>query len=522
MKNKVYLLFSILIFLVSFGLRFSIQETPFWVDEFSTAQEAKLILTHGLNVFTQNETLFETHNITTHFITAFSFMLLGIGEWQARVALMLIGSLTSVLLYLLAKKLTNNSTAIAASLLYTFSYLQITWARQARGYVLQQLLVLTTLFLYQSLIEKFSKLKLALFVVTAGFGMLTHATYLLVLIALAMHYSIFNRKHLIKVVTHPLAFLILLCIVALSGYTGQLITIATWISKLASTHPNNFSYYHSFLWREQTVTAVLALLGGLLLFVTEKNKKTALLLMLPISIYLLFVSFFFAPYVSRYLLAIFPLLYIAAGTTISQVAKLISKPQAAVWSLLISFFIIANGDTFVIKPKAFYSVNHDMREIALIDYNQVYAIIKNKADLEHGTTAIIDTWPDRMKWYLGENSGHFYTFRWLNSPGLVNGLSKSTDYVVNENQEKYIPLSGVKPIKFVGELSDLTEAMRKHPTGFIWIDDASLPEDVITYVTKNMHLELYLDHYSLDDNPYSIWPGYLYSWGFETPNPDLK
>lgn len=182
-------------------------------------------------------------------------------------------------------------------------------------------------------------------------------------------------------------------------------------------------------------------------------------------------------------------------------------------------FIVINGDTFVLKPKAYYSVNHDMREIALIDYHKVYAIINTKRATEKNPVAIVDTWPDRSKWYLGDNIGNYYIFRWSNEEGTVNGLTKNTIFKVNTQNEKYLELSGTPPIKVVVELSDLHRAMSKYSKGFIWIDDASMPADVIQYVERNFFAELYLDHYPLDDNPYSIWPGALYSWGFVTENP---
>jgi len=161
-----------------------------------------------------------------------------------------------------------------------------------------------------------------------------------------------------------------------------------------------------------------------------------------------------------------------------------------------------------------------MREIAIIDYDVIYGIIKSKGELEAGKTAVIDTWPDRLKWNLGENKDNFYTFRWIDSPGTTNGLSMSTHYEVNNFDEKIITSTGIPPFKLIGELSDLEKAMNKYEYGFIWIDGSSLPLDVQNYAKTNFHKELYLESYlpELLENPYSIWPGTLYSWGFDTPN----
>ena len=100
-------------------------------------------------------------------------------------------------------------------------------------------------------------------------------------------------------------------------------------------------------------------------------------------------------------------------------------------------------------------------------------------------------------------------------------MHRRTNYLINNLGEKYIPNAGHQQIRYIGEISDLQLAMSKYPKGFIWIDDTSLPADVINYAQENFKEELYLESYppELLENPYSIWPGTLYSWGFETENP---
>jgi hypothetical protein len=516
MKNTIVKIIAL--FLLAGAFRISFNNNFFWVDEFSTATQAQLLLEHGSDIFNQSSNYFEAHNITTHLITAGSFFLFGFGEWQAKLPMMLLGSFIPVLIYIFAKKIFNKNTALVASLLSIFSYWQITWSRQARGYVLQQLLVLLTLLCYQLLLKKFSKPRLFFLITVSLFGLLTHTTYILILLALGVHFILFNREKVMGVVTKPLFLISAAFLLLLASYTGQLSIITDNLKILIGYHPNNLAYYHSFLWREQTIISLLAFLGTLLIFFKKKKYSLGSLLLLPVILYLFFVSFLFAPYVSRYLLPIFPLLIVLSGMAVSEIAALISKKQQLLISAMIVLFIVINGDKFTIKPKAFYSVNHDMREIALINYDQVYGIIESKGELEKGKTAVVDTWPDRIKWYLGENQDYFYTFRWLDEPGTVNGLEKKTPFELNKEGEKYIPKTGRPPVKLIGELLDLELAMAKYQQGFIWIDDSSLPADVISYVKENFYKELYLDHYPLDDNPYSIWPGTLYSWGFEANN----
>src|SRR5207244_660308 len=103
-------------------------------------------------------TPFEKHNITTHFLIAGSFKLFGFTEFSARLPFALIGSLIPLVVFLLTQLFTDNITGIAAALFATFSYFEITWSRQARGYVLIQLLILlTTLFYFKMLQDKKQK-----------------------------------------------------------------------------------------------------------------------------------------------------------------------------------------------------------------------------------------------------------------------------------------------------------------------------------------------------------------------------
>jgi hypothetical protein len=181
--------------------------------------------------------------------------------------------------------------------------------------------------------------------------------------------------------------------------------------------------------------------------------------------------------------------------------------------VLLTIIIIINGNKFVTKPKSFYSVNHDMREIALVDYNQIYGLITDKIKTTTDKVAVIDTWHDRARWYMGNNYDGLYLFTWLHTDQYENGMALRTDYKVNDNNEKY--LAGLENFRVVGEVSDLQKAMNEYPKGFIYIDDTSLPSDVIEFAKSNLHKEMFTDHYTLDEDPYSIWPATLYSWGFD-------
>ncbi len=506
-------------FFVSFAYRiFGLWNNhPFWVDEFSSVAQAKLLLQYGLQVFTDKTLLFDAHNITTHFLIATSFKLFGMSEFTARLPNAFLGAIVPVAVFLVAKKIFGKNIALSAMILTSFSYFEIVWSRQARSYIGMQLLILLTIYFYLFILEKKQKIHYYIyFSICVILGILTHYLYFLFVLAIPLHVILFYKKLISWKKILPIIVVFLSAVIFFS------ISRAIEYFKDNLVIVNNLWYYHSFLWREYGLVTFLAVIGLMMGFLEQPKKM--ILLFFHIGFHLLFIVFLFPPYVSRYLLPIFPYLFIGMSYTIVRIAELISSnvtsilPQKynkvsspLIISLIISFAILANGYKFVNKPKQFYSVNHDFREIALIDYNQVYNLIKTKGRLHEGKTAVVDTWDARLYWYLGRNFKGRHIFRWQNEKGTVNGLSKQSDFIYNKEGEKVVPTD--REERFIGELSDLKKTLKKYPRGFIFIDDASLPADVLEYVEKNFKKELYIDHYPLDDNPYSIWPATLYSWG---------
>lgn len=514
-KKKLFVfLFVITIFTVSllFRLRGLISiNPPFWVDEIFTASQANVILKYGLNVFNNSKIYFEYHNISSHFLVALFFKIFGQNEWAARLPFVIIGSLVPVAAFVFSRFIFGLPASIISSLLISFSYIEIVWSRQARGYVLQQLLVLAAFYLYFKIIsyKKNPVWQYLLLSFVLILGILTHTMFYLVIASLLIHYLVFNSPNKIKLLLKSRYLYLFIILGVLIIYLTGVWKVVLYFYNAKVFFTNNLWYYHSFLWREYGLISFLAIIGLLIGF---KNKfKETVLIFIYLVFHLLFLSFIFKPYVSRYLLPIFPLLFILAGYALTNIQRLFYDRSHIVIAFLISLFFIANGDKFVNRPKMFYSVNHDFREIALIDYHQLYQKIKEKISNDK-QVAIIETLPDRAQWYLGYDYEPLYLFRWTDEEGLVNGLQKRTVFFYNDAGEKIITPNS--SLRIIGNLNDLKKAINKYGKGFIFIDDSSLPQDVIKYAQSNLKKELYLDRYYLDDNPYSIWPATLYSWGF--------
>jgi hypothetical protein len=509
MRHKfVYLLVIIAFVLRFYGLH---NNYPFWVDEFSSGTQAKLILEHGLRVFSDASLLFEFQNISIHFLIAGFFSLFGSHEWVARLPIVIIGSIVPLMVYYLGKELYSKTAGIVAAIFTTFSYFEIVWSQQARGYMLLQLLICSAIYVYLKYIQegKPSQKIRAGFIVISILGIITHSLFFIVLLAVVIDYIRLHLKQVRSLLKNPLTYILTLGCIVLLYSIGVFKALLSFFSA-GFLQANNIGYYHSFLWREYMLVTFLALLGLSLLFL--KKNRHSIVVLTYISSHLLFVTFFFGHHMSKYLLPIFPLLLIGAGITIDEISSMLSKNikvenRKILLAIGITFFIILNGHKFVNRPKAYYSINHDFREISNIDYHQIYKIILDKADKK---PAVIETWPSRAYWYLGSNYENLYMFRWENEEGFANGHIKKTKFYIENDMKRISPRIG-----FVGTVQDLEKIIAKNSVGFLFIDDASLPQDVIHYAEKNLKKELYLDHYPLDDNPYSIWPATLYSWGVQ-------
>lgn len=530
--TKYFIVFSVfIIFVLAVALRLAPlrNNTPFWVDEFSTGTSARMILRQGVKIFWERPPGFESNNTLTYGLTALSFAQFGQSETAARLPTVLFGSLVAVVVYFLARKIHSNAAGIIAGLFTATSYFQIVWSVQARSYALLQLLMLLTVWCGIKIIEKADVKTKDLVILGILFilGLTTHFMFAFCMMSVFLAIAVAHRKIFIQFVFSRW-YLVLMATVISVLVLRQVGFLSSFLVYINSSFfgSNNLWYYHSFLWREYGLVVFTAILGfGL---VAQTSKKPLGIIMCHFVLQLIFVTFFFGHHMSKYLLPIFPYLFIGMGIFVYELSKMIVanigevrilrakgmsyRIAAVILAFGMTALIIAQGHKFVFKPKAYYSINHDFREISNIDYHRIYSIVKKGiAESKEEKVAMIETWPGRANWYLGDAYQPMYLFRWQDEEGLANGHSKKMTYTLNEEGEKTLS----PELLFVGELDDLLLAMQKHPKGYIFIDDDTLPKDVIDYANENLKKELFLDHYPLDDNPYSIWPATLYSWGFE-------
>ncbi|MBM3209527.1 hypothetical protein FJZ40_04530, partial [Candidatus Shapirobacteria bacterium] len=151
---KGHWLQAVLVFLLAIGFFYRIngldKNYSFWTDEASTARFARGILETGVPQI-KSTGFREDSYFVTHYLTAASFFVFGEDEFAARIPEVVFGTLLILAVFYFGKVIFNNQyLGLGAALLTTFSYAQITWSRQARGYVILEVFFLLSLFfLYQ-------------------------------------------------------------------------------------------------------------------------------------------------------------------------------------------------------------------------------------------------------------------------------------------------------------------------------------------------------------------------------------
>lgn len=508
-NKRSLVVIAVIIFLISLLYRYPQVISPFWTDEFSSASQAKLLLRLGFNTFTQKEHYIEYHNIIPHILISGSFMIFRPSVWAAKIPFVLVGSLFPVVLFFFVKKFFSMRISASSTLLTIFSYWFISWSQQARGYVLQQTALIVFLWTLIEVIQGKQRKWFIACITTTLLGILTHVSFVFSILSAAVFILLFHRKQIVSSMQRnsTLLFLISIVVVLSFIFTGEAQRVVEFLMFFQDRgFINNLWYYHSFLWRTYGLITFLSVLG--VFFLWRKKTQMAALFILTIGAYFCFYFFVFPPYVTRYLLSIFPLFFILTAYALDNIAQAISKQAHVPILHLLTFFLIVNGNIFTVKPKLFYSINHNVREIALLDYDAVYQRIKKIVEQSPERVAVIDTWPDRRDWYLDAFPVGTYTFRWEDG-----GIMKQTPYHKNDSGEKEIDLRPGE--KLISSQKDLLTIIQSYPQGFLFIDDTTLPSDVIEYAEKHLKKEIYIDHYQFDDNPYSLWPATLYSWGIK-------
>lgn len=467
----------------------------FWVDEASTARFGRAILESNYPKI-QTTGYSEEAYYTTHYLTGYFFKLFGVSEYTARLPEVIIGSLVILATFLLGKELFGKQVGFASCLFVAFSYIQITWSRQARGYVILELFFIMALFFLYRFV-KYVKTKDLLFLLL--FLILSYLTHPLGLILVPIVFVLFleNRKSIsiLFKVNKSVLFIFIFVSASMVFLLRGFIFSHLFFALEQLFDDNKFiSYYHSLFWRQYPVFIFLMFLGFLILMFNGKRKEFNFFL-IALLCYFLMVCFFNSVPFEKYIFPVFPLIFIISSFSLKQISSNLFKSGKSVLFFVLVGFIVINGNKFTLKPKTFYSMNIDMKEIPEIDYKGIYMLVKEKTLLINKKDfAVVEIDADAPAWYLGEGIA-----------GYIPTNDKSTLFDPNRGY------------KIIGSLEEFKKVKEEYRYGFINLIEHNFrfyPEGLVEYARLNLKLER-KDQYAPFSPDWNHWPVELYSWGLE-------
>jgi 4-amino-4-deoxy-L-arabinose transferase-like glycosyltransferase len=492
-KNKKIISYFILgaIILYGFILRiYKIQEQSYWIDEAFTINAVLETIEKGHPLLDSGE--YYSRSILNTYLISSSVLLFGFNEFSTRIISVIFGILSIYLIFILSKKTFNTNIALLASFMTSFSYWQIAWSRQARMYTQLQFFFFLSLYLFDSLLEKFSYKKLTFLSFSTLAAILSHyfGYFLIVIYLLTILCKIYKDKSLKNKIYQEVkkrlaAFYLFLALTIFIFYK-----IARDIMERIILKDNNrFLDYIYFIKDFFPVLYILAILG-LIIFIF-KNKKNKNKLEKAI---LLFVSFF-VPFLTvaivsdrilfRYIFFITPFIFIFSAYFIYFISQ--NTRNKKLTFTMLSILVVILTSSLNIRVFSFKPISHYYLEPLTPQSNFKEAYQKIKEDIANENKIIISPYPAMDKIYLGKSD--YCLFMDLGGLTTEEERKKEKEYYTNAIN--------------IFSKNDL-ENIIKQNNGYIIIDYMSindkLDQEIIDFIFKQKLI--FKDEYQFNNQ---IW-----------------
>lgn len=281
----------------------------YWMDEGYSIAIAQAILNHGYplldsGVVSWRDPLF-------HYLLAAVVAVGGTTEWATRFLSIVAGTAMAALIGVIGKEWFSRRVGLIAMLLTAFSQWEIAWSRQARMYMLLQLLFWFTLWQFERWYrDRAQKGALVLTILGSVCAALTHQFGVLVLLAIALR-VLFDQLFSVKRSLSAALFVYLLVNTALICVAAIGVQ---WLYDFPGA-VQYWSHYSAFLTREHLIMLFLAT-GGIVYGVNRSEWKqtiwlaTVFLLMLGMMSYAVILLHY------RYLFFVFPVVLLLASVCV--------------------------------------------------------------------------------------------------------------------------------------------------------------------------------------------------------------
>lgn len=410
------------------------------------------------------------------------FKLFGISEFTSRLPALLFFLIGSIAIFFTAKKLSNIYGGIVSSFLYIFSYINLSYATQAKPYgLLEAILLLIILLIINSDENKsFNLMQHVSICVLLCVSTFLHTIGVL-LWALYIVYILMRFK---KIKLHYLVLF------------GIILTVISYAS-ISQFSFKLFSYNHIYqvvklFAFKYSLIVVSATIGFILAF--KKYKKTSVAIASYSLLVLVLATFQQYIFNIRYVLTLFGILFLYFGVFWAMVGERFQFKIGgkAIIPLAVMLLIYITGYKIVRWPQAYYSPNIDKYgDVQIANYKDFYAKLKTRFPNFQKLYVVNDTF-DAEYWYFGRYSNTYF----------MKFTLKPYQHSVARGSMVY------------ESLNDFKKVIKAHPQGLLIMEDwqSFLPEDVKEYAKKNLRLEYRVE--SLREAPNDPWPLALYSWGF--------
>lgn len=488
-QTIAYILLLLLI-VAGFVFRYAgiMKGLSYWNDEGHAAIYARGLAQTGTPVNSYGRST-GYYQILLYALTAASFRTFGINEFAGRFPSVLAGTALIAIIYFVSKRLAGERAALMSAFLMTFAQMQLAWSTQLRPYVwLEGATLGVVYFCYLFMVNRSRFLDRNILVAGAVtcLAALFHATGLMNLFiigAAIVGKSIAEKRYKYLLYLIPIGLLLL----------AALFLIFRTVIDILLRFDNNPMHYRIFITQNYKWLVAGAVLGGIGLY---RKNKTALYLLSASAVLIFLIAIFkINSQFVRYSLPAFPLLYILFSCGIVTAADLIRSRSRAlpVWAatgtvaFLASAYMYKKGKIEVF-PRYYYTINRDMRENPIVDYKEAFAGI-NKLIGERKDVIIVDSWNDRVPWYM---------------PGQAFIFASREPKIRTDDQ------FGEKMIRTV---DDFENERTRHAAGVVLVEnwESQMIPGLQDHVRKTLRHE-----FDVQDLPYNKddkWSISVYSWG---------
>lgn len=433
-ENYKYILIIFIAYAIFLRL-YKLWDQSFWIDEgFSSYSTLEWV----------NPRYF-LHNISQFL----SFELLWISDASARFPSVIFSLFTIPLIFLISEKLFQDKrVSTIATLIFCFSYIEITWARQARFYTLLQFLFYLNVYLSILLSQKFSIKLLSLSIWVLYISLLFHPfLYTSLIIFLWVLSWELIRNIYWKSFFFPSIKSILPIVIVFSTITiHQVYKLFQWepvlgVSNVGQKLPdsslqNYIDFYSGHLLWETWWLYILFIISFFIFAIQRKTIKTIIF-----TVWFLFAFYIISQkgilFHTRYVFFLFPLIFIWGTYAYFYLWDYIKNVYAKTFYYIFIWALIVFSLNLNFTPQSHYSLDFTAPQV---DFKSAYSEIPAGSD-------IISGFPVMCEWYYETKESCIFSL-------AINfvGTPESWEKILKQWEELYTWLP------YLTSLSELQES----------------------------------------------------------------